>query len=123
MNKTELIHIAKQPFYIELPAYDILKQYLAGAIALAVTACGGGGDGTATPPPIVGPVTTDLQARTVAARSIDALFAYDNMNSEVSSGGAVAAVGKLVESLEEGVVVCIICDRGDRYLSSGVFGK
>ena len=28
MNKTELIHIAKQPFYIELPAYDILKQYL-----------------------------------------------------------------------------------------------
>ncbi len=47
----------------------------------------------------------------------DAVFAG------VSSGGAVAAVGKLVESLEEGVVVCIICDRGDRYLSSGVFGK
>ena len=41
----------------------------------------------------------------------------------VSSGGAVAAVGKLVETLDEGVVVCIICDRGDRYLSSGVFGK
>ena len=47
----------------------------------------------------------------------DAVFAG------VSSGGAVAAVGKLIESLEEGVVVCIICDRGDRYLSSGVFGK
>jgi len=47
----------------------------------------------------------------------DAVFAG------VSSGGAVAAVGKLVEGLEEGVVVCIICDRGDRYLSSGVFGK
>lgn len=41
----------------------------------------------------------------------------------VSSGGAVAAVGKLVETLDEGVVVCIICDRGDRYLSSGVFAK
>ena len=40
----------------------------------------------------------------------------------VSSGGAVAAVGKLVETLDEGVIVCIICDRGDRYLSSGVFG-
>ncbi len=39
----------------------------------------------------------------------------------VSSGGAVAATAKLVESLTEGVVVCIICDRGDRYLSSGVF--
>lgn len=41
----------------------------------------------------------------------------------VSSGGAVAAVGKLIEELDEGVVVCIICDRGDRYLSSGVFGR
>ncbi len=40
----------------------------------------------------------------------------------MSSGGAVAAAARLVEGLEEGVVVCIICDRGDRYLSSGVFG-
>jgi cysteine synthase B len=47
----------------------------------------------------------------------DAVFAG------VSSGGAIAAAGKLIETLEEGVVVCIICDRGDRYLSSGVFGK
>lgn len=39
----------------------------------------------------------------------------------VSSGGAVAAAAKLVTELEKGVVVCIICDRGDRYLSSGVF--
>lgn len=41
----------------------------------------------------------------------------------VSSGGAVAAAAKLVERLDAGVVVCIICDRGDRYLSSGVFGN
>lgn len=41
----------------------------------------------------------------------------------VSSGGAVAAVGKLLETLDTGVIVCIICDRGDRYLSSGVFAK
>ena len=41
----------------------------------------------------------------------------------VSSGGAVAAAARLVEDLDEGIVVCIICDRGDRYLSSGVFGK
>ncbi|PHN02965.1 cysteine synthase CysM [Flavilitoribacter nigricans] len=40
----------------------------------------------------------------------------------MSSGGAVAAAAKLAESLDEGVVVCIICDRGDRYLSSGIFG-
>lgn len=41
----------------------------------------------------------------------------------VSSGGAVAAAAKLAEELDEAVIVCIICDRGDRYLSSGVFGK
>lgn len=54
---------------------------LAAAAALVVTACGGGGDG-APQPPVLGPVATDLQAKTLAARSIDALFAYDNMNSE-----------------------------------------
>lgn len=40
----------------------------------------------------------------------------------MSSGGAVHAGLKLIEELEEGVVVCIICDRGDRYLSSDLFG-
>lgn len=39
----------------------------------------------------------------------------------MSSGGAVAAAVKLAATLEEGLIVCIICDRGDRYLSSGIF--
>ncbi|WP_299754726.1 cysteine synthase CysM [uncultured Pontibacter sp.] len=39
----------------------------------------------------------------------------------MSSGGAVHVATKLIEQLEEGVVVCIICDRGDRYLSSDLF--
>ncbi|MBL7775135.1 MAG: cysteine synthase CysM [Saprospiraceae bacterium] len=39
----------------------------------------------------------------------------------VSSGGATAAAGKLMQELDSGLIVCIICDRGDRYLSSGVF--
>jgi cysteine synthase B len=39
----------------------------------------------------------------------------------MSSGGSVYAGLKLIEELEEGVVVCIICDRGDRYLSSDLF--
>ncbi len=39
----------------------------------------------------------------------------------MSSGGAVAAATRLISELEEGVVVCIICDRGDRYLSSELF--
>jgi cysteine synthase B len=40
----------------------------------------------------------------------------------MSSGGAVAASLRLAKELEEGVIVCIICDRGDRYLSSDLFG-
>jgi S-sulfo-L-cysteine synthase (O-acetyl-L-serine-dependent) len=40
----------------------------------------------------------------------------------MSSGGAVAAALRLIGELEQGVVVCIICDRGDRYLSSDLFG-
>jgi len=39
----------------------------------------------------------------------------------VSSGGAVAAALKLSESVENAVIVAIICDRGDRYLSTGIF--
>ena len=39
----------------------------------------------------------------------------------VSSGGAVAAALALNEQVENAVIVAIICDRGDRYLSSGVF--
>ncbi len=41
----------------------------------------------------------------------------------VSSGGAVAGALRVAASLERGVVVAIICDRGDRYLSTGVFGN
>ncbi|MDN3593887.1 cysteine synthase CysM [Zunongwangia endophytica] len=39
----------------------------------------------------------------------------------MSSGGATAAALKLCDTLEEGIVVSIICDRGDRYLSSDLF--
>ncbi|MBL7559151.1 cysteine synthase CysM [Olleya sp. YSTF-M6] len=39
----------------------------------------------------------------------------------MSSGGSVATALKLIESLDQGVVVAIICDRGDRYLSSALF--
>ncbi len=39
----------------------------------------------------------------------------------VSSGGAVAAMLRLSQELENAVIVAIICDRGDRYLSTGIF--
>lgn len=40
----------------------------------------------------------------------------------MSSGGAVSAAERLSGELDKGVIVCIICDRGDRYLSSDLFG-
>ena len=39
----------------------------------------------------------------------------------VSSGGAVAGALRVAAELSQGMVVAIICDRGDRYLSTGVF--
>jgi len=39
----------------------------------------------------------------------------------MSSGGSVAVALKLAERMESGVIVAIICDRGDRYLSSDLF--
>lgn len=39
----------------------------------------------------------------------------------MSSGGALHAAVEVAKGLEEGVIVCITCDRGDRYLSSDLF--
>ncbi|WP_026956478.1 cysteine synthase CysM [Algoriphagus vanfongensis] len=40
----------------------------------------------------------------------------------MSSGGALFAAIELSKTLKEGLIVCITCDRGDRYLSSDLFG-
>jgi cysteine synthase B len=41
----------------------------------------------------------------------------------VSSGGAAAAALRVAKEINEGMIVFIVCDRGDRYLSSNLFGK
>lgn len=40
----------------------------------------------------------------------------------MSSGGALHAAMQLSQNLDKGFIVCITCDRGDRYLSSDLFG-
>jgi cysteine synthase B len=40
----------------------------------------------------------------------------------MSSGGALTAALKVASELESGIIVFIVCDRGDRYLSSNLFG-
>lgn len=47
----------------------------------------------------------------------------EGISCGVSSGGAVAAALQISAEVENAVIVCIICDRGDRYLSSGLFNN
>ncbi len=49
------------------------------------------------------------------------LSAQEGIFAGVSSGGAVAAALRLSQEVGNAVIVVIICDRGDRYLSTGVF--
>lgn len=51
-----------------------------------------------------------------------ALAREESIFAGMSSGGAGWAALKLAEELSSGVVVFIVCDRGDRYLSSDLFG-
>jgi cysteine synthase B len=50
-----------------------------------------------------------------------ALGAREGIFAGISSGGAVAAALRLSATLNNAVIVVIICDRGDRYLSTNVF--
>lgn len=58
-----------------------------------------------------------------AVQTTRQLAKVEGIFAGMSSGGCVSAAIRLAEELTEGVVVCIICDRGDRYLSSDLFGE
>ncbi|WP_374163274.1 cysteine synthase CysM [Arcticibacter sp. MXS-1] len=57
-----------------------------------------------------------------ATRTTRELARTEGIFAGMSSGGAAYAALKLAEELESGVIVFIVCDRGDRYLSSDLFG-
>ena len=60
---------------------------------------------------------TEKEARAMTKR----LALEEGVFAGMSSGGSVTVALKLAEQLESGVIVAIICDRGDRYLSSDLF--
>lgn len=60
---------------------------------------------------------SDLEAKEMARL----LAKEEGVFGGMSSGGAVAAALKLSKELAEGIIVCIICDRGDKYLSTDLF--
>jgi cysteine synthase B len=57
----------------------------------------------------------------VAEQTMRRLATEEGIFCGVSSGGAVAAALRVSEKVSNAVIVAIICDRGDRYLSTGVF--
>lgn len=56
-----------------------------------------------------------------AEETMRALATKEGIFCGVSSGGAVFGALQLAKQVENATIVCIICDRGDRYLSTGVF--
>jgi S-sulfo-L-cysteine synthase (O-acetyl-L-serine-dependent) len=60
-------------------------------------------------------------SQALAEETARALAAREGIFAGISSGGATAAALKLSEEVSGAVIVVIICDRGDRYLSTGVF--
>jgi cysteine synthase B len=65
-------------------------------------------------------VTLDV-SQVAAEETTRDLAAKEGLFCGISSGGAVAAALQLSQQVSNAVIVSIICDRGDRYLSTGVF--
>lgn len=57
----------------------------------------------------------------LAEHTMRELARREGIFAGVSSGGAVAAALQLSEEVENACIVAIVCDRGDRYLSSGIY--
>lgn len=57
-------------------------------------------------------------SETEAKHTVKILAQKEGLFVGISSGGAVSTALQVAAKLDEGVVVAIICDRGDRYLSS-----
>ncbi|WP_127470713.1 cysteine synthase CysM [Thiomicrorhabdus aquaedulcis] len=58
-----------------------------------------------------------------AEQTMRELAKQEGIFGGVSSGGGVAAAIQLASEVHNAVIVCIVCDRGDRYLSTGVYGQ
>jgi cysteine synthase B len=60
-------------------------------------------------------------SQTAAEQTMIRLAREEGIFAGVSSGGSVAAALEISKQVENAIIVAIICDRGDRYLSSGLF--
>lgn len=62
-------------------------------------------------------------SQAVAEDTMRQLARQEGIFSGVSSGGAMAIALSIAQEVENATIVTIVCDRGDRYLSSGVFAR
>lgn len=75
-------------------------------------------------PKIFNPKKVDIiieVSETEAREMTKKLAKEEGIFAGMSSGGSVTAAVKLSKTIEKGIIVAIICDRGDRYLSSDLF--
>jgi cysteine synthase B len=64
---------------------------------------------------------TENVSQSAAEQMTRRLAREEGIFAGISSGGAVHVALRIAETVENAVIVSIICDRGDRYLSTGVF--
>jgi cysteine synthase B len=62
-------------------------------------------------------------SQAVAEQTMRELATQEGIFAGVSSGGAVAVAMELSKKLDNATIVTIVCDRGDRYLSTGLFSQ
>lgn len=60
-------------------------------------------------------------SETEARKTTQRMAREESIMAGMSSGGALAAALNVADKIDEGMIVCITCDRGDRYLSSDLF--
>ena len=75
-------------------------------------------------PAIFDPSLVDLEmdvSQEEAEETTRLLASREGIFCGISSGGAVAVMLRLAKEVEDAVLVAIVCDRGDRYLSTGIF--
>lgn len=65
--------------------------------------------------------TIDI-SQSASERMMRRLAAEEGIFAGVSSGGSISAALQVNEEVEGATIVAIVCDRGDRYLSTGVYG-
>jgi cysteine synthase B len=62
-------------------------------------------------------------SQTVSEQTMRRLAREEGIFAGVSSGGAISAALQISQEVDNATIVAIVCDRGDRYLSTGIYAE